>query len=75
MPRLTKKSWERLQRAGNQMANLCYNLSQHDGQKHAETMKQAQTEWDAAIESVRQEFIAREPIQRTARDREGTRTS
>lgn len=64
MPRLTKKSWERIQRAGNGMANICFNLSQHEGQKHSDTMKKAQIEWDAAIEGVRQEFINRDPIQR-----------
>ncbi len=59
MPYLTKKSWQAVQRAGNHLANLCFNLSQDNNQKSAITMKESQKEWDAAIELVRQEFIER----------------
>ena len=60
MPYLSKKSFERIQRAGNSMGNLCFNLSQDSDQKHRATMKEAQQEWDAAIESLRQEFIEKD---------------
>ena len=59
MPFISNKSFERIQRAGNQMGNLCFNLSQVSGQSHANIMKEAQIEWDAAIESLRREFIQR----------------
>ena len=48
MPYISKKSFERIQRAGNAMGNVCYNLSQRKQQEHADTMKLAQVEWDAA---------------------------
>jgi len=60
MPYLSKKDFAELQRAGNEMANICYNLSQNEGQSHSEQMKDAQMRWDAICEQVRQGFIRRE---------------
>jgi hypothetical protein len=58
MPWISKKSFQRIQRAGREMSNVCFNLSQVSDQKHTEIMKAAQVEWDAAIEALRQEWVA-----------------
>lgn len=59
MPFISKKSFEELQRAGNMMSNLCFNLSQRKGQDAAGEMKSSQEAWDKAKRAIRQEFEER----------------
>jgi hypothetical protein len=59
MPYLTKESFDRLQRAGNIMSNICFNLSQRVGQCDASLMREAQLAWDTAKDAMRQELIGK----------------
>jgi hypothetical protein len=49
------KQMERLLVAGRQMSNICYNLKQDKGipERHRESMKRAQEEWDEAIRQLK----------------------
>lgn len=53
----TKAAIDEALRVGEQMSNVCFNLSQHAGEpldkRTAETMKQLQREWDVARSVVR----------------------
>ncbi len=41
------------------MSNLCFNLSQVDGNKYAKEMKEAQIKWDRAMDAYREEWRAK----------------
>lgn len=59
MPFISKKAFDELQHAGNMMSNICFNLSQREGQEAREEMKNSQKKWDAAKELIREEFERR----------------
>ena len=65
MPYIRRKEFDRLQRAGGAMSNICFNLKQHSKvSAEANIMHDAQTEWDAAVGSVRKRWIAIEDRQK-----------
>lgn len=53
MPFITKSTFIRLRSAGNHMSNLCFNLSQVRDNPKAQTMKECQVAWDAALAAIR----------------------
>ena len=59
MPSMKLRTFLDIRDAGQQLSNLCFNLSQVDGNKYAKEMKEAQIKWDRAMDAYREEWRAK----------------